>query len=178
MTDPAVMQQAISQLPPEKRETVQSTLPVLFGGISKEKSTRDLVKAVDYLNAQSFVQSGKIVSVGFCFGGGMSVSLACHVPLSASVIFYGENPSPVELVEKITGPVLGLYGADDARINAHLADLVSAMVRYTKDFEMRIYPNAGHAFFNEQHPARYQETAARDAWDRVLRFYKRSLLEA
>ena len=61
------------------------------------------------------------------------------------------------------------------RINMHLDELVKAMVTYKKDFEMRIYPNAAHAFFNETLPM-YQEAAARDAWERVLRFYKRTLL--
>jgi len=46
---------------------------------------------------------------------------------------------------------------------------------YKKDFEMRIYPNAAHAFFNDTAPM-HQEAAARDAWERVLRFYKRTLL--
>jgi len=48
--------------------------------------------------------------------------------------------------------VLGNYGAEDRRINAHLDELVKAMVTYKKDFEMRIYPHAAHAFFKEQFP--------------------------
>ena len=126
---------------------------------------------------QDFVQSGKIASAGFCFGGGMSINLACHAKLAACVIFYGENPNPIELVENIAGPILGNYGAEDMRINAHLDELVKAMVTYKKDFEMRIYPNAAHAFFNDSTPM-HNEAAARDAWERVLRFYKRALADA
>jgi carboxymethylenebutenolidase len=174
-SDQASIQQAASQLPQDKRETLQRVRSVMFGGIPKDRLTQDLVKAVDYLNAQDFVQSGKIASVGFCFGGGMSINLACHVTLAGSVIFYGENPNPLELVENIAGPVLGNYGAEDMRINAHLDELVKAMVMYKKDFEMRIYPNAAHAFFNDTTPM-YNEAAARDAWERVLRFYKRAAL--
>jgi carboxymethylenebutenolidase len=175
-SDQAYIQQAASQLPQEQRETLQRVRTVLFGGIPKDRLTQDLVKAVDYLNAQGFVQSGKIVSVGFCFGGGMSINLACHANLAASVIFYGENPTPIELVENIPCPVLGNYGAEDMRINAHLDELVKAMVTYKKDFEMRIYPNAGHGFFNDTTPM-YNEAAAKDAWGRVLRFYTRALAE-
>jgi carboxymethylenebutenolidase len=174
MSDRAAVQQAMSQLPQDQRETLQRVLPVLFGGIPKDRLTQDLVQAVDYLNAQGFVQSGKIVSVGFCFGGGMSINLACHTNLAASVVFYGENPHPIELVEHLSCPVLGNYGAEDLRINAHLDELVKAMVTYKKDFEMRLYPNAGHAFFNETFPM-YNEAAAKDAWGRVLRFYTRAL---
>ena len=176
ISDPASVQQAMSELPQEKREMVQRVLPVMFGGIPKESLTQDLMKAVDYLNAQGFVQSGKIVSVGFCFGGGMSINLACHAKLAASVIFYGENPHPIELVENISCPVLGNYGTEDMRINAHLDELVKAMVTYKKDFEMRLYPNAAHAFFNDTTPM-YNEAAAKDAWGRVLRFYTRALAE-
>jgi carboxymethylenebutenolidase len=175
-SDQAYIQRAASQLPQEKRETLQRVRSVMFGGIPKDRLTQDLVKAVDYLNAQDFVQSGKIASVGFCFGGGMSINLACHAKLAACVIFYGENPNPIELVENIACPVLGNYGAEDMRINAHLDELVKAMVTYKKDFEMRIYPNAGHAFFNNTTPM-YNEAAARDAWERVLRFYKRTLAD-
>lgn len=174
ISDQAYMQQAMSQLPQEKREILQKVRPVMFGGIPKDRLTQDLVRAVDYLNAQGFVQSGQIASVGFCFGGGMSINLACHAKLAASVIFYGENPNPIELVENISCPVLGIYGAEDMRINMHLDELVKAMVTYKKDFEMRIYPNAAHAFFNNTFPL-YREEAAKDAWERVLRFYKRAL---
>lgn len=95
----------------------------------------------------------------------------------ADVIFYGENPNPIELVENIASPVLGNYGAEDMRINAQLDELVKAMVMYKKDFEMRIYPNAAHALFNDATPL-YNEAAARDAWERVLRFYTRALADA
>src|SRR5437867_599868 len=73
-------------------------------------------------------------------------------------------------------PVLALYGAEDTRINADLDKLVKAMADYKKDFEMRIYPGAPHAFFNDRNPTTYREAAARDAWDRVLRFYRRTLM--
>lgn len=175
MSDTAYMQQAMSQLPQEKRETLQRVLPVMFGGIPKDRLTQDLVKAVEYLNAQSFVQTGKVASVGFCFGGGMSINLACPAKLAASVIFYGENPNPIELVENISCPVLGIYGAEDMRINMHLDELVKAMVKYKKDFEMRIYPGAAHAFFNDTIPSMYREAAAKDAWERVLRLYRSML---
>ena len=177
MSDPPALQQAMTQLPQEQRETVQRVLLVLFGASTKDHLTQDLVKAVDYLHGQPFVQSGKAVSVGFCFGGGMSINLACHTSsLAGCAIFYGENPRPVELVERIPCPVFGNYGAEDMRINGHLDELVKAMVSYKKDFEMRIYPSAGHAFFNETLPM-YNETAAKQAWESVLRFSKRVLSE-
>ena len=175
MRDMAYVQQELSKQSEERRAKIGRTLQMMFGGMPKEKLTQDLVKAVDYLNSQSFVQNGKIGSVGFCFGGGMSINLACHAKLSACVVFYGENPTPIDLVRNIEGPVLGLYGGEDERIDATLDQLVRAMVQYKKDFEMRIYPGAAHAFFNDTSKVTYNPGAAKDAWDRVLRFYSRTL---
>jgi carboxymethylenebutenolidase len=174
MTDPDFVRQKLAELAPEKREVVKKVRPLLFGGLPLASLTQDLARAADYLNAQTFVTSGKIASLGFCFGGGMSFNLACHAQLAATVVFYGANPDPISKIENIAGPVLGLYGADDMRINAHLDETVRAMASYKKDFEMRIYPGAGHAFFNETRPT-YREAAARDAWERVLNFFKRTL---
>ncbi len=178
MTDAAFVREKLAELPPDKREAVQKTRPLLFGGLPRDSFTQDLVRAAGYLSGQSFVTRGKIASLGFCFGGGMSLDFACHATLAASVVFYGPNPDPIAQVENIAGPVLGLYGADDMRINAHLDHLVRAMTTYRKDFEMRIYPGAAHAFFNETRPRVYREAAAKDAWERVLSFFRRTLLAA
>ena len=175
MSDRDYVQQEISKLPLEQREVIGRASPMLFGGQLKDKLTQDLAKALDYLKNQSFVQSAKVGSVGFCFGGGLSINLACQASLAACVIFYGENPNPIELVEKIQSPVLGIYGADDLRINSQLDSLVRAMVQYKRDFEMKIYPGAAHAFMNFTRQQVYREGPAKDAWDRVVRFYERTL---
>jgi carboxymethylenebutenolidase len=174
LSDQAYVEQEMAGLPPEKEDVVRRVMPVLFGGLPKESLTQDLVRGLQYLSEQSFVQAGKMGSVGFCFGGGMSINLACTTPLAACVVFYGENPSPTERVANIAGPVLGLYGADDRRINSRLHELVQAMADYRQDFEMRIYPGAAHAFFDDTRPS-YREAAATEAWERVLRFYRRTL---
>src|SRR2546426_204563 len=141
-----------------------------------ERFAKALVAAVNHLKTLPYVKADRIGCVGFCFGGGLSLRLACDVGVEACVVFYGENPSPIERVRDIAGPVLGLYGAEDTRLNADLDKLVKAMAEYKKDFEMRIYPGAPHAFFNDRNPTTYREAAARDAWDRVLRFYRRTLM--
>ena len=105
----------------------------------------------------------------------MSLNIACRTKTAACVVFYGENPSPIELVDRIQCPVLGVYGGEDMRINSSLDRLVAAMVQYRKDFQMKVYPGAPHAFFNDTNRATYREGAARDAWDLVLRFFKLTL---
>jgi carboxymethylenebutenolidase len=175
MRDTSYVQEELSKQNEEKRAVLQRTMKLLFGGSPKEKLVQDLVRAVDHLNSQDFVIRGKVASVGFCFGGGMSISLACHAETSTCVIFYGENPSPIELVENIKCPVLGIYGGEDTRINSNLDKLVRAMTQYKKDFEMKVYPGAPHAFFNNTREATYREAAAKDVWERVLRFFGRTL---
>jgi carboxymethylenebutenolidase len=170
MRDPTIVQQELSKQPKDDQESLQKTMGLLFGGLPKDKLTQDLVKAVSFLDSQTFVKKGAIGSIGFCFGGGMSINLACHVQTAACIVFYGENPSPIDLVKNINCPVLGIYGGEDARINSSLDQLVKAMVEYKKDFEMRIYSGAPHAFFNDTSRTTYNPEAARDAWGRVLRF--------
>ncbi|PSN95592.1 hypothetical protein B9Q06_05270 [Candidatus Marsarchaeota G2 archaeon ECH_B_2] len=168
--------QQLEKLPEERRRVVQSLMGVIFS-LPTHKLTEELLAAVEYLKTKSFVKGDRIGSVGFCFGGGMSAKLACTGQTNACVIFYGENPSPIDRVAGIKGPVLGIYGGLDHRINAGLSELVGAMVKYEKDFEMRIYPGAPHAFFNDTNPVNYREAAAKQAWDQTLRFFARSLLQ-
>ncbi len=174
-SDTAYVQQELSKQPAGTRDVAQRVMGRMFGGLPKDALTGEAVKAVEFLNSQRYVQKGSIGTVGFCFGGGVSINTACRTKTAACVVFYGENPTPIELVEKIQCPVLGLYGGDDMRINANLDKLVAAMARYKKDFQMKLYPGAPHAFFNNTNKATYREEAAKDAWDRVLRFFARSL---
>lgn len=173
--DPVLAQQELDKLSEEERTAIRPTVERLLGGLPKERLTKDLVAAVDHLRGLPFVAADRIGSVGFCFGGGMSINLACDAAIQACVIFYGENPSPIDRVRNVHGAVLGLYGGEDARINADLDKLVKAMVDFKKDFEVRVYPGAPHAFFNDTNGTTYREPAAREAWERVLRFYRRTL---
>lgn len=163
----------LEALPEEKRSVVQSLMGVLFS-LPRERFTEELVAAVEHLRSKSYVKTNAVASIGFCFGGGMSARLACTGKTDACIVFYGENPSPIDGVANIRGPVLGIYGGLDRRINEGLSELVAAMVKYEKDFEMRIYPGAPHAFFNDTNPANYRETAAKQAWEQTLRFLARA----
>ena len=175
MRDPNFILEEAAKQPKERAELLGRLSRVLFaGGLPREKITEEAVKGVEWLNSQSFVKTGKVGTVGFCFGGGQSINVACHTKTAACIIFYGDNPSPIELLEKVQCPVLGIYGGEDQRINSNLDKLVSAMARYKKDFEMKIYPGAPHAFFNDTSKATYREAASRDAWNRSLRFFEYS----
>lgn len=176
MRDQPYVQQEMAKLPEAERAKVGGFYGAAWGGnLPYARFVDELSAAHDYIAGQPFVNSARVGSLGFCFGGGMSARLACSGKTQACVVFYGQNPDPIELVEKMNCPFLGNYGGEDAGLNATLDQLVAAMVRYKKDFEMKIYPGAPHAFFNDQNPMTYREGAAKEAWARSLGFLNRCL---
>jgi carboxymethylenebutenolidase len=176
MRDPASVQEAMAKLPDDQKATVGWFFTHVMGGkLPQARFTQELSAALEHVKKEPNVNGDKIGSLGFCFGGTQSFRLACTGATQACVVFYGHNPDPIELVEKINCPIQGNYGAEDAGLNATLDQLVAAMVRYKKDFEMKIYPGAPHAFFNDTNPYMYREAAAKEAWTRSLGFLKRTL---
>lgn len=143
---------------------------------TEEKILGDLNGAFNYLKALSYVNPSRIGSVGFCMGGGLSLLLACHNrELAAPVIFYGRNPSPIELVKNLQCPILGNYaGADMAITESDINLLKQTLTKYGKKFDIKVYPGAPHAFFNDT-SASYRPEAAKDAWERTLDFFNKQL---
>ena len=85
----------------------------LVMALDRPRAVRELVSAVGYLKSQSFT-NGKVGTVGYCMGGGLSITTACNTTdLDAAVIYYGGNPDPIDQVSNVHCAVLGLYGGDD-----------------------------------------------------------------
>ena len=171
--DMEFVQAALSNYDEEKRGVIQSLMGSMFS-LPRPKLAEELSAGADFLNDRKNVLQDRIGTAGFCFGGAMSAELACTGKTAASVIFYGQNPEPLDRVKNINGPVLGLYGGMDRRINEHLHELVRALVDSEKTFEIVVYKGAPHAFFNDASP-NYREQAAKDAWERVLKFFSLNL---
>ena len=113
--------------------------------------------------------------IGFCWGGGRSFLHATHAPsLAASVVFYGGPPSN-EAMAQIKAPVLGLYGGNDARINATIPATDSAMKSLGKAYEYHIYEGAGHGFLRAQDANEPNAKAAAEAWPRTVSFLRSKL---
>jgi len=173
--DSGYIQRELAKLPKEKGTLFQEIMGRLFNDTFRSSMIKEAARAVDFIDRQPFVKNGKVGVIGFCFGGTISFNVACETKTAATVVFYGENPSPIEKVQNIRSPVLGIYGGEDMRINSTLDKVVAAMVNYKKDFQMKLFPGAPHAFFNDTNPVTYRKEAAEVAWDMTLSFFRRTL---
>lgn len=116
--------------------------------------------------------SGKLVVMGFCWGGGKSFQYATHNPnLAAALVFYGEAPKENDALNAITAPVYGFYGGNDARITSKVPAATEAMKAAGKQYESVVYDGAGHGFMRageDPNNKNAANTTARDkAWVRV-----------
>jgi carboxymethylenebutenolidase len=121
--------------------------------------------------------NGKVATMGFCWGGSRSFEYALHQPaLNAAVVFYGSAPENVAGYGTIDAPILGLYGGDDARVNATIEPAAAALKELGKSFEYEIYEGAGHGFVGSQADrggANFKATEK--AWPRALAFLRKHL---
>jgi carboxymethylenebutenolidase len=137
-----------------------------------EDRVTDLDAGYDYLRRNPDFD-GNLGVVGFCFGGGMTLSYAAAQPdVAAAVPYYGPTPQPPSVMEATNAAILAHYGETDARVNAGIADLEAAMEG--KTFQRRVHPGVGHAFNNDTGGA-YDEPAAIEAWGQTLGWFGRHL---
>lgn len=114
--------------------------------------------------------------VGYCWGGAVSFNHAVHSPtLGASVVYYGTSPAS-ERLGSVRAPVLGLYGENDARVNATVPPADAAMRALGKTFQHETYPGAGHGFLRQQDGQNGANlAAAQAAWPRTIAFFRQHL---
>lgn len=146
----------------------------MFQQLDRAKTVNSFVAGVGYLRGRSDC-SGKVGCVGFCWGGAMANSMAVQSPdLKAAVAFYGSQPK-AEDVTNIKAAVQLHYAGLDERINAGIAAYKDALVANKVKYELYMYDNVNHAFHNDTSQARYNEAAAKLAWERTLAFFKKYL---
>ncbi|MDX1506727.1 MAG: dienelactone hydrolase family protein [Woeseiaceae bacterium] len=135
--------------------------------------TEDFIAAVGFLREHPDC-TGKVGSVGFCFGGGMSMRLAVRVPeLAAAVAFYGRHPAS-EDAAKIRAPLMIHHGELDERVNAGWPEFEKALKAAGVDYVEYMYADANHGFHNDTTP-RFDEDAAALAWQRTIDFFEEHL---
>lgn len=111
--------------------------------------------------------------IGFCWGGAASFRHAIESPaVDAAVVYYGSSPE-TGLLSRVNAPVLGLYGADDARVNSTVPPADSAMTQLGKTFDYHMFDGAGHGFLRAQQDRDGANTAAaRRAWPLTVQFLR------
>ena len=146
----------------------------LFRKVDREKMTQDFVAAAQWLKARPDCTK-KIGVVGFCFGGGIANTLAVRLgsDLSAAVPFYGGQP-PAADVAKIKSPLLLHYAGLDERIDAGWPAYETALKANHVSYQAYVYEKVNHGFHNDTTP-RYDEAAAKLAWQRTVDFFNKNL---
>ena len=121
--------------------------------------------------------TGRTATVGYCWGGSTSFSFATRQPgLNAAVVYYGGSPSDATALAAIKAPVLGLYGEDDARVNATVPPAQAEMKTLGKVFDVHTYAGAGHGFLRAQSGRDGANLkATQQAWPTMLAFLKQHL---
>ena len=143
-----------------------------FQELKPEDSLQNFINSFEYLSSRKDF-NGNAGCVGFCWGGAMANSLAVKLPtLKAAVAFYGRQPAAEE-VPSIKAAVQLHYAALDERINAGIAAYEEALKKNNITYELYLYEGVNHAFHNDTAPARYNEAAAKLAWQRSIEFFKK-----
>jgi carboxymethylenebutenolidase len=143
----------------------------LFPKLEQPKTREDFVAAVDFLKTRPD-STGRVGVVGFCYGGGIAHMLATRVPdLAAAVPFYGNSPSPDEAA-KVKAALLIHFAENDERINAAWPAYEEALKKAGVQYTAYTYPGTSHGFNNDTTP-RYDEAAAKLAWQRTIDFFNK-----
>jgi carboxymethylenebutenolidase len=142
--------------------------------LDQAKLRADMLNGAKFLKSQK-LSNGKLGATGFCWGGGTTNYLAATMgaDLQAAAPFYGAAADTAS-VAKIKAPILAHLAENDPRINEMYPTYEDAMKKAGARYEIHVYPGTQHGFHNNSTP-RYNEAAAKLAWDRTVAFFKKNL---
>jgi carboxymethylenebutenolidase len=162
-----------------KVATDPETAHELMRGLPQDRGVRVLVAAADYLKGLKRVNPNRIGAVGWCMGGSFAAQFAVVDPdLRAVAINYGSLPSDPAALKQIHAAFLGNFGALDQGITPQdVNDFAAAMRSLGKPVDVKIYPDAGHAFENPNNKGGYRPADAKDAQERMTVFFRDRLLK-
>ncbi len=145
--------------------------------LSREGLTTDIISAYRWLISQPGTDKDKIVSIGFCMGGRISVMAATLLPLKAAASFYGSNIAATlhNSIPLINCSLLLGWGGQDKHITHEQREKLTKLLdENEKDYVNVVFSKANHGFFCDARAA-YHPTAAAEAWELVKVFFKRNL---
>jgi carboxymethylenebutenolidase len=145
--------------------------------IDADRAEREISGAGDYLLSRPECSSAKFGVVGFCMGGGLAQYTATrNRKVGAAVSFYGVFKKVDIDWKNLAADLLLFYGENDKGVPPENGkELTSRLKALGKNVEMHVYPDAGHAFFNDSRPQVYNKAAAEDAWRRTIDFLSKHL---
>jgi len=134
-----------------------------------------ILQSVVRLAREADKRFGGASTLGFSFGGGISLRVAARAArLKSAIAYYGEPPSYEEL-RKIHSPILAIYAGEDEFMNRRVPNFIDAATKAGKDLTLRTFPGVKHGFFDDTKRATYNQEAAREAWAITGRFLGRTL---
>ncbi len=149
-----------------KADTLETGMK-LRESVTKESLREGLSAGAELLRSQAGART--VGSMGFCMGGGFALQAACDLGLDFCIDFYGQIPD-AEDASKLQGPVLMILGSEDTRVTPWaFQQLLPAAMKHNKRVETQLYPHAKHAFHRPGWEG-HNPAAAKDAWDKTLRF--------
>ncbi len=146
----------------------------LMKAVDEKLATRQIKAMADWIRTHKD-STGKIGTVGWCFGGGWSLNCSLATPVDATVIYYGHVKRSAQQLANLKGPVLGHFATKDNWITKAMVEgFASEMKKAGKTGLTVNWYEAEHAFANPS-SARYDQKDAALAWQRTLGFYKKHL---
>ncbi len=144
--------------------------------LDRDKLDQDMINSARFLKGHA-LSNGRLGATGFCWGGGMTNRLAVALgsDLDAGVPYYGAAAASVD-VPKIEAALMVIYAGTDRRINAMWPEYEEALEANGVNYEMRMFEGTLHGFHNNSTP-RYNETAAAQAWNLTVGFFRRHLAD-
>jgi carboxymethylenebutenolidase len=149
----------------------------IMRGVPEDRANRDLLAATAYLRTLTTVDPKRMGSIGWCMGGGYAFDLAVLDPkLKVAVVNYGHLAADNATLKKIHASILGIFGGKDQGIPvADVEKFQSQMLALGKKVEIHIFPNAGHAFENQNNLKAYREEDTDQARKYTVDFLTKNL---
>lgn len=147
-----------------------------ISSLPPDQITADLNAVVAYASKLPAC-NGKVVVAGFCWGGSQSFRFATNnKEIKAALVFYGTGPGEASDISRISCPVFGFYGGNDARVTATVSQSADLMKQAGKTYEPITYEGAGHGFMRAGEATDASEAnkkAREEAWNRWKELLRR-----